>query len=285
MTHATSPPLSENATSSPTFADVARFIAGPDAPTWLVEHFARWSQSLMLDCSVEKMQPTRVAMKERLDVVRDAASKLQHALRHTPTREFLEIAPSGPIEYRVAFEHMLQDLVGRAERAMTSPALSTEDGKTRPGRTKAAPPGASSAKLFCAALIAETWAYFHGVDPAPRNQDAAAAAHTLWRALRKSITFDNDTAFAQHGLLQSMRAMATWFCDAYASWQKGGVENANGRLRRWLPRHIDIDRLSDAEIQDIVITANLTPRKCLGFKTPFQAILKELGKDAQIRFS
>jgi hypothetical protein len=26
-------------------------------------------------------------------------------------------------------------------------------------------------------------------------------------------------------------------------------------------------------------------RKCLGFKTPFQAILKELGKDVQIRFS
>jgi IS30 family transposase len=30
--------------------------------------------------------------------------------------------------------------------------------------------------------------------------------------------------------------------------------NANGRLRRWLPRHTDIDRLSDEEIQDIVIT-------------------------------
>jgi transposase, IS30 family len=38
-----------------------------------------------------------------------------------------------------------------------------------------------------------------------------------------------------------MRAMTTWFCDAYASWQKGGVENANGRLRRWLPRQIDIE--------------------------------------------
>jgi IS30 family transposase len=46
-------------------------------------------------------------------------------------------------------------------------------------------------------------------------------------ALRKSITFDNDTAFAQHALLRTMRAMTTWFCDAYASWQKGGVENAN----------------------------------------------------------
>jgi IS30 family transposase len=103
--------------------------------------------------------------------------------------------------------------------------------------------------------------------------------------LRKSITFDNDTAFAQHGLLRSMRAMATWFCDAYASWQKGGVENANGRLRRWLPRDIDLDALSDQDIQEIAVTANLTPRKCLGYKTPFQAILAELGRDVEIRFA
>ena len=73
--------------------------------------------------------------------------------------------------------------------------------------------------------------------------------------LRKSITFDNDTAFAQHARLKTMCAMTTWFCDAYASWQKGGVENANGRLRRWLPRQIDIDKVSDEEIQDIILTA------------------------------
>jgi transposase, IS30 family len=104
-------------------------------------------------------------------------------------------------------------------------------------------------------------------------------------SLRKSITFDNDTAFAKHALLRDMRGMTTWFCDAYASWQKGGIENANGRLRRWLPRDIDLDTLSDTEIQEIVVTSNLTPRKCLGFKTPFQAILAELGKDIQIRFA
>ena len=110
-------------------------------------------------------------------------------------------------------------------------------------------------------------------------------ANDIEPTLRKSITLDNDTAFAQHALLKTMCAMTTWFCDAYASWQKGGVENANGRLRRWLPRQIDIDKVSDEEIQDIILTANLTPRKCLGFKTPFQAILKELGKDVQIQFS
>jgi IS30 family transposase len=78
-----------------------------------------------------------------------------------------------------------------------------------------------------------------------RRQAAPCATRP---ALRKSITFDNDTAFAQHALLRTIRAMTTWFCDAYASWQKGGVENANGRLRGWLLRQIDIDQMSDEEI-------------------------------------
>ena len=37
-------------------------------------------------------------------------------------------------------------------------------------------------------------------------------------------------------LLRGMLSATTYFCDAYASWQKGGIENANGRIRRWLPR-------------------------------------------------
>ncbi len=79
--------------------------------------------------------------------------------------------------------------------------------------------------------------------------------------------------------------MKTWFCDAYASWQKGGIENANGRLRRWLPRQLDIDQMSDHELQDIVMTYNLTPRKCLGYLTPLQALFKDLGKDIKLSFA
>src|SRR4051812_10790121 len=100
-----------------------------------------------------------------------------------------------------------------------------------------------------------------------------------------SIPFDNDPASARHGLLASACSMATWFCDAYASWQKGAVENANGRLRRDLPRDLDLDAMSDAELQEIILSHNLTPRKCLGFLTPLQALLAELGKDVQIRFA
>src|SRR3954447_23351680 len=103
--------------------------------------------------------------------------------------------------------------------------------------------------------------------------------------VRPSIPSDNDPAFARHGLLASACSMATWFCDAYASWQKGAVENANGRLRRDLPRDVDLDAMSDAELQEIILSHNLTPRKCLGFLTPLQALLAELGKDVQIRFA
>lgn len=103
--------------------------------------------------------------------------------------------------------------------------------------------------------------------------------------LRQSITFDNDTAFARHTLLREALKMATWFCDAYASWQKGGIENANGRLRRWLPRQTNLDELSDEDLQEIVMTYNLTPRKCLGYITPIQALFKDLGRDVRLRFA
>ncbi|MER0239234.1 IS30 family transposase, partial [Fulvimarina sp. MAC8] len=59
----------------------------------------------------------------------------------------------------------------------------------------------------------------------------------------------------------------------------------NGRLRRWLPRSLDLDTLTEADIQDVLVSINTTPRKCLGFVTTLQAMLKELGKDVQIRFS
>ncbi len=103
--------------------------------------------------------------------------------------------------------------------------------------------------------------------------------------LRQSITFDNDTAFARHTLLREALEMTTWFCDAYASWQKGGIENANGRLRRWLPRQTNIDNLADEDLQEIVMTYNLTPRKCLGYITPIQALFKDLGRDVKLRFA
>ena len=112
-----------------------------------------------------------------------------------------------------------------------------------------------------------------------------AAFRRLDPRMRGSITFDNDTCFARHMLLRGMLSATTYFCDAYASWQKGGVENANGRIRRWLPRGTDLDAISEDDIQEIAMTINLTPRKCLGYRSPVEAFLSELGRDVRIRFA
>lgn len=42
--------------------------------------------------------------------------------------------------------------------------------------------------------------------------------------------------------------------------------------------------MTDADIQEIAMTLNLTPRNCLGFKSPVEASLAELGKEVDIRF-
>jgi IS30 family transposase len=99
------------------------------------------------------------------------------------------------------------------------------------------------------------------------------------------MTFDNGGEFARHTPLRSLLAYGTYFCDAYASWQKGEVENTNGRLRRCLPRGIDLNDLYDQDCQDIALTLNTTPRKYLAYRTTIEAFLTELGKDVTSRFA
>ena len=84
---------------------------------------------------------------------------------------------------------------------------------------------------------------------------------------RQTVTFDNGTEFAQHYELHDL-GIETFFCDTYSPWQKGGVENAIGRLRRNLPLKTDLDSISEDRFTKIMQAYNHTPRKCLDFKTP-----------------
>lgn len=56
-------------------------------------------------------------------------------------------------------------------------------------------------------------------------------------------------------------------------------------LRQRPPRTTDLDAMTEADIQEIAMTLNLTPRKCLGFKSPIKAFLAELKQGVNIRFS
>ena len=90
---------------------------------------------------------------------------------------------------------------------------------------------------------------------------------------RQSVTFDNGTEFARHYQLHHLGTQ-TFFCDPRSPWQKGGVENVNGRLRRYLPRKTDLSQLPQNQITRITQAYNHTPRKCLGYLTPAEILSK-----------
>src|SRR5215475_3672413 len=93
--------------------------------------------------------------------------------------------------------------------------------------------------------------------------------------LRRTVTFDNGTEFAYHYRLHKL-SMRTFFCDPHAPWQKGGIENAIGRMRRGLPRKTDLATLSDHRLLGLVRSYNHTPRKCLDYKTPAEVFCHKL---------
>ena len=93
--------------------------------------------------------------------------------------------------------------------------------------------------------------------------------------LRSTIAFDNGTEFARHTRLHSLD-LQTFFCDPYAPWQKGGIENAIGRMRRLIPRKTDLATISDRHFTALLQAYNATPRKCLDFKTPAELFLEQM---------
>ena len=70
--------------------------------------------------------------------------------------------------------------------------------------------------------------------------------------------------------------LQTFFCDPYAPWQKGGIENAIGRMRRFLPTQTNLANIPDRQFTAILQAYNATPRKCLDFQTPAELFRKQL---------
>jgi IS30 family transposase len=90
--------------------------------------------------------------------------------------------------------------------------------------------------------------------------------------LFKSITWDNGSEGVCHAKIRDGYNIDTYFCDPYASWQKGGVENLNGLIREYLPRETDMTTITDEDIYLIQEKLNNRPRKKLGYLTPNKAL-------------
>ena len=115
--------------------------------------------------------------------------------------------------------------------------------------------------------------------PGKAAEPIATILHDLFAALppacSQTVTFDNGTEFAQHYRLHDL-GIQTFFCDTHSPWQKGGIENAIGRLRRGLPRKTDLAQVSQERFAQLVQAYNHTPRKCLDYQTPAEVFINQV---------
>lgn len=117
----------------------------------------------------------------------------------------------------------------------------------------------------------------HKVENKSAEETANAIVKTIEsvpKELLLSMTFDNGTENAKHMAVKKEYGIDTYFCDPFASWQKGGVENANKLIRQYLPRKTDLSKLTDRDIYDIQEKLNNRPRRCLNYLSPNEVINK-----------
>ena len=87
----------------------------------------------------------------------------------------------------------------------------------------------------------------------------------------KSLTLDNGL---ENRYWEQLDIKDVYFCDTYSSWQKGGVENVNKMIRRYVTKGSDISKYSHKYIRKIVNILNHKPRKSLGYKTPYEVMIE-----------
>ena len=103
---------------------------------------------------------------------------------------------------------------------------------------------------------------------------ADALKETASDLYRRSITYDNGIENRTHEDVASVLKVSTYFCNRYHSWEKGGVENTNGRIRRYIPKGSNLADYNDRDIAKIEHWLNHTPRKCLNWSTPYEIMIE-----------
>ena len=90
----------------------------------------------------------------------------------------------------------------------------------------------------------------------------------------KTFTSDRGKEFACYPLVEDL-GIPFYFADPYSSWQRGSNENTNGLLGEYFPKKTDLATISEENLNKALGDINHRPRKCLAYRTAFEALLNE----------
>lgn len=105
-----------------------------------------------------------------------------------------------------------------------------------------------------------------------------------FKEIFKSMTTDNGHEFLNYDNIEiskinkKERRTVVYYTDPYSSWQKGMNENCNGILRRFIPKGIDLNKITTEKLEKILRKINGKPRKILGFVSAEELFEEEIKK-------
>lgn len=113
-------------------------------------------------------------------------------------------------------------------------------------------------------------------------KEAIVALLSPLQSYVETITFDNGREFVEHMKAASSLSCKTYFAKPYHSWERGQNENANGLLRQYFPKAMELHNIAVEKVIHAIDKLNSRPRKCLEWKTPYEVFQELSGIDARI---
>jgi transposase, IS30 family len=92
----------------------------------------------------------------------------------------------------------------------------------------------------------------------------------------KTITYDNDLAFALHKTVNEELKTKSFFTHPYTSQEKGTVENRIGVLRRFFPKKTDFTKVTARQVSQVEKMLNERPVRKFNYQTPNAVFLQKL---------
>lgn len=92
----------------------------------------------------------------------------------------------------------------------------------------------------------------------------------------RSITFDQGTEFTEGEAMERELGTDVYYAHPRSPWERPTNENTNGLIRQFVPKRSKISTLTEDEVGRFVTLLNFRPRKCLGWKTPYEVAFDQV---------
>jgi transposase, IS30 family len=86
--------------------------------------------------------------------------------------------------------------------------------------------------------------------------------------LRRSVTFDQGSEWAEWETLAATYSLDVYFCQPHSRWQRGQVEHHNRQARWWFPRGTDLGAVDPTHAQAVADLLNHQRRRSLHGNSP-----------------